>query len=84
MTLYYTTKYALTDGIKHVDLEPVGGDGDYLRAPGHWNGVFFKEGRDAFLDRDDAEKAANAARDKKIASLRKQIAKLEKLKFEGL
>jgi hypothetical protein len=42
----------------------------------------FVVGRDAFLELNDAIAAAYAARDKKIASLKKQIAKLEKLRFE--
>lgn len=83
MPKYYVTKYALSDGIEEMELRPSiapNSDG-YLCGEG-WSS--FKLGRDAFETRDDAVKAANAARIKKIASLQKQIEKLEKLAFDDL
>ena len=41
----------------------------------------FYIGKDVFLDKSEAVKTAEKMRKKKIASLRKQIEKLEKLSF---
>lgn len=46
-----------------------------------WLNGSHEVGTDLFLTRAEAVKAAEAARIKKLASLRKQIAKLEKTKF---
>lgn len=78
---YFISKYALTVGIKERELRPSSSDPNYLYpADGGWTPL--KLGRDAFETREEAVAAANAARDKKVASLRKQLAKLEKLAFE--
>jgi hypothetical protein len=78
---YYLTKYALTEGIKEVTARNYGDDGTYVYPEGYTSWFSFKLGRDVFESRADAVKAAEAMRIKKIASLRKQIAKLEKLSF---
>ena len=75
----YITKYALTKGIEEMDT--TGPEGDlavrdavlYHRVyrPPNWHWV-----------RASAVARAEQMRLKKIASLRKQIAKLEKLRFE--
>lgn len=76
---YYLTKYALTEGIKEVACaRPPSGYG-YLHPEN--NLMAYKAGRDIFESKADALKRAEAMRIKKIASLRKQIAKLEKLSF---
>lgn len=74
----YITKYALTDGIleKEAVLHE---DKEYLSVNGYW--TFFKLGRDAFENLEDASKAAGEMRQKKIASLEKQIAKLKSMSF---
>jgi len=74
----FVTKYALTDGIQELDLE-VGKNGYAVNRGGCWQ--HFKIGKDAFRDMDSAVKDAEEKRLKKIESLKKQIAKLEKLKF---
>jgi len=75
----WLTKYALTDGIEE---ETARGDGhdDYVFVSGRlWSS--YKLGRDVHLTREDAVRAAEAMRKKKIASLRKQIEKMEALTF---
>lgn len=78
----FTTKYALTGGIaekrvaKHYSYDSrahVYVEGDT------WTSYLL--GRDAFDNLPDALANAEARRLKKIASLQKQIAKLEKLNF---
>lgn len=77
MTTYYLTKYATTTGkIEAREAEKIYDDG-YVRIKGYWTS--FKSGRDAFTDPDEAKAAVRAARDKKILSLEKQIAKLRKV-----
>ena len=82
MAKVFITKYALTSGIKEMELEIVksnfSNSQDYVRE-GSW--TFFYIGKDVFLDKSEAVKTAEKMRKKKIASLRKQIEKLEKLSF---
>lgn len=75
----YTTKYCLSDGA--IDEKECDIDGDYAYWKEGYRRIQFRIGRDAFTDRTDAAKAASAMRDKKIASLRKQIVKLDKMQF---
>lgn len=81
---YYGVKYALSSGqISEFDGHK-SGDPDYV----YDRGILFSPrwyliGRDAFTNRDDAVKAAIAKRDKKIESLRAQIAKLEAMDFSA-
>lgn len=79
---YFITKYALSNGaLSELDMEPPAQGEAYVydRRPGHWNQ--FIVGRDAFTDRGEAVKAANAARDKKVASLATSIQKLRAMQF---
>ncbi|WP_065091521.1 hypothetical protein [Rhizobium leucaenae] len=76
---YYATKYCLSDG--EIDEKECEGDDDYVYWRSGHNSIQYRVGRDAFVDHSDAAKAASAVRDKKVASLRKQIAKLEKMTF---
>lgn len=75
----YVSKYALSVGIEKVSVRVPDNASDRYRynavgwvqyAPGTWH-----------RDRADAEAAAEAMRAKKIVSLRRQIARLEKLSF---
>jgi hypothetical protein len=74
-TTMYVTKYALSGGIKHIR--------------GKRHGVFFYDGnwgqfvigKTAFETFEEARTAAEKARAKRILSLEKQIAALEKLTF---
>jgi hypothetical protein len=76
--LVFVTKYALSAGIEEVRAEVTDNGYAYRNgwrqqySPGDWHRT-----------RAGAVKAAEAMRAKKIASLKKQIAKLEKLTFSG-
>lgn len=74
----YITKYALTKGI--LEREGEEQPGGYARAK---VGIFtnFFNSREWYSTKQGAVKDAAQRRDRKIASLQKQIAKLEKLKF---
>lgn len=77
----YVTKYALTDGIRLsevVRLSPY--DCKYISVRGYALSVM--AGRNAHATWSEALAAAEQMRTKKIASLRKQIAKLEAMTFE--
>lgn len=82
MAKVFITKYALTTGIKEVELEIIKSDftnsSDYVRDGSY---TFFYIGKDAFLSKEDATKKAEDMRKKKISSLKKQLEKLEKMKF---
>lgn len=77
----WITKYALTAGIQVVDGELVSEGMLSYRPPGH---MFkqFAHGKEWWLTEADAIDRAEAMRQAKIASLCKQIAKLEKMKIE--
>ena len=78
----WISKYALSGGITEHECEHPKADGAYVYPGKPFAGyVGFKLGRDAHTTPEEAAKAAEAARTKKIASLRKQIAKLEKMSF---
>ena len=78
----YITKYALSSGIleKEARIEDYGNG--HLRA--FVNGYYssYEIGSEAFLTKEDALKNAEERRLKKIESLKKQIEKLEVLRFE--
>lgn len=79
--LYFVTKFALSMGkVERLALEP-GHDPNYLYDRRPYHDVQYVKGRNAFESHSDAVKAARAERDKKISSLKKQIAKLEELIF---
>jgi hypothetical protein len=76
----WMSKYALVAGVSQVSVGEDYGAGDqyiYIRS----RFASYKIGRDLWLTKAEALKAAEAMRLKKIASLRKQIAKLEKMSF---
>lgn len=81
----WISKYALTVGIleKIVSRSSVASDmvvhrGGRIGSIEHYH----KEGRDWHLNRDGAVARAEQMRRDKIASLQKQIARLEKLQFD--
>lgn len=79
MPKYFVTKYATTDGkiIVKQDMK-LSSCGKYVRSESRgW--VMFQLGRDVFTDEAEARAAVIEARDKRIASLEKQIAKLRKV-----
>lgn len=77
MSEFYVTKYALSGGIQRVTGK-LTNDGQYVTYEPHG---FARYGRDAFINSMEAQADAEKRRVAKIASLRKQIAKLEKLTF---
>lgn len=78
----WITKYALTKGIIEADGELISSDSVSilnrgLSLPTHW---FYKG--DWHSDKQSAIQKAEEMRQKKIASLKKQIKKLEEMRFE--
>lgn len=83
MPKYYITTYALTQGIRHVDVDLDHWDQSFVHERiGGYCRATYKIGTDAFTSRDEAIANAEARRLKKIASLKKQIAKLEAMTFD--
>jgi hypothetical protein len=78
---FHITKYSLSEGILEKELE-YAGDG-YAKESGNGGAFRFfgKVGKDCFERRSEAISHAEKMRLAKIASLKKQIAKLEKLTF---
>ncbi len=82
---YFMTNYALTKGIKPMKCvdeysAEMGSGRHYVKLAGiglYW----FEVGKDAHETEAAAKAAAESMRLKKIASLKKQIAKLEAMKF---
>lgn len=77
----FVSKYAITDGITEHDAT-ISGDGGYASVPGRLGLYTLKMGRDAHLTREEAVAKAHEMRMRRIASLQKQIAKLEQMTFE--
>jgi hypothetical protein len=82
MKTVYLSKYALTNGIKEYQAEI---EGLYAivsdRSGGYVGFRTFALGREAHLTRDAALEKAKKMREKKIASLEKQIKKLKAMTF---
>lgn len=78
---YYLIKYVLSSNghIATAEHYKESDDGTRLYGP-HFSS--YTVGKDAFVSEQQAITAASAMRDKKIASLKKQIAKLEKMQFK--
>ena len=76
----WISKYALTDGVKEYEAEINEGSA----YPGHpfMSFIGFKMGVDAHETKESAIAAAEKMRIKKIASVKKQLAKLEALRFD--
>lgn len=81
MTKIWITKYALTTGVFCVEATLFLGDGmaRYRREGSHFDEYAHREGRDWHRTEAAAKARVEALRRKKIASLKKQIAKLEAL-----
>lgn len=76
----FIVKYALSIGsIQTGEIDRLSIDPEYLFTKGRLDS--FRLGRDMFLTMDEAVQAANLARTKKIASLHKQIKKLNAMRF---
>ncbi len=77
----YVTKYALTTGVLKIEAEDCG-DGMIADKGGRFTAYYHGEGRDWHRTRAAAVERAKEMRLLKIASLKKQIAKLQKARFE--
>lgn len=83
MAKVFITKYALTVGIKEIETDIIRGrfeNREYVIDDSY---SYFRIGENAFTDKSEALKKAEEMRQNKIASLRKQIEKLEKLSFKS-
>jgi len=79
----YITKYALTQGIYETEAEECGAEfKGMIRTGKEYSSYYHGEGKDWHRTREGAIKRAEEMRERKIQSLRKQIQKLENLKFE--
>ena len=82
----YITKYALTTGIRVELVEETSTPGmvaiidDCRRGP--WPELYHGEGRQWHRIRAEAVKRAEEMRDRKIASLQKQILRLKSMRFD--
>lgn len=76
----WITKYALTTGIYEIEAE-ITENGSAFDMHASLPTFYNKEGKDWHRTKEDAIQKAEAMRQKKIVSLKKQIEKLEKLKF---
>lgn len=80
MPAFWITKYALTGGIQKIEAdEPF--DSLLVDRSQRFTGYYHGEGRDWHRTEDGAIDRAEVMRKDRIASLQKQIAKLEKLSF---
>jgi hypothetical protein len=79
----WISKYALSQGIWERDAEISERQPQLaiLRNFGRLDEMYHGEGREWHRTREDAERRAEEMRLAKIASLRKQIAKLERMRF---
>lgn len=77
---FYVTKYALSGGIERRTLR-VHENGRNVFSFDSGQHVWCVLGRDAFEKYDDAVADAERRRQKKVASMRKQIERLERLTF---
>lgn len=79
----WVTKYALTSGIQKMDLEVCHSvSSNMAKSSGRHLSHFHGEGRHWHRTLESAVKRAEEMRWAKIASLKKSIARLEKMKFE--
>lgn len=82
MNKVWLTRYALSDGISHEEVQEISRidrvDKYFLVGRFYW----YELGKDIFINKYEAMAKAEEMRIAKIKSLKKQIEKLEKLKFE--
>lgn len=80
----YITKYAITNGIKEVDARETSVPEmfEYAVTDGKREYGRYAHKGDYCLSREDAVIKATKMRDKRIASLKKQIRKLEQMDFQ--
>lgn len=77
--IVFSTKCALSKGVEEYRCNPPQEGSEYVRPEGCFSSL--RLGKDAHKTREEAVKAAEKMRVKKIASLRKQIERLDSLTF---
>jgi hypothetical protein len=82
VTTVYVTKYALTMGILKTELVSASNGYGYVKWPGGLNGEMQCAENEWFHNLEFARFRASKMRDLKIQSLKKSIAKMEKLTFD--
>jgi hypothetical protein len=81
MKTFWLTKYALSTGIEKVTTSGANTEkGSHVRVSGRAWGLY-KVGTDLQSTREEAVAVAEQMRQKKVASVKKQLAKLEKMNF---
>jgi hypothetical protein len=80
----YVTRYALTTGIEHREVDWSAARPDMVidRSGEDWARYYHGEGKDWHRDESSAVSRAEKMRKAKITSLEKSIAKLRALKFQ--
>jgi hypothetical protein len=78
----WISKYALSGSLIEAEADIKEGTATVQRNGNGWCDYFHAEGKEWHRTREGAEARAEAMRVAKIASLRKQIAKLEAMTFE--
>lgn len=81
MTTVYVTKYALSDGIRAVEIVETSGHYCWVIWPNQWNNKLLLRQDECWPTLEAAQAEADRLRIKKIASLHKQIDKLTKMTF---
>ena len=76
----WITKYALTDGIIETEGKNISSE-SFRITEGNFKDSWFSS-KDCFTDKKSAIKRAEEMRQKRIKSLKKQIEKLEEMRFE--
>lgn len=77
----WLAKYALSEGVCEEVVRGGSSREKWITIESRTTWALYKLGRDVFTNREDAVVAADVLRHKKLASLRKSIAKLEKMEF---
>lgn len=77
----FITKYALTSGIKEIEAEETTIPGMIKDTGQRFTSMYHTEGKDWHRTIESAVKRAEDMRDRKIASLKKQLGKLENMEF---
>jgi len=78
----YVTKYALTQGIMVVESEMVEDSGETMIRFGNQSFPTYAHGNDWYLSEEAARARVEEMRQRKLAALRKQVVRLEKLKIK--
>ena len=78
----WITKYALTTGIIEAEAEECEHDMIRVYKDSFYPSYYHKEGREWHRTKESAIAKAEEMRQKKISSLKKQVKKMEDMKFE--